>query len=131
MKNEIKSFFKKEFKDGYFINPNCKIIDIYSYYTDFLGYETEKFVITINLHGTNKKYEFDDDSEKLTLHSIKKITKVGKRFIYEKEWNETKINKSSKFKIYNIVKAWKNYNKYLKNIENLKNENIKEEDILF
>lgn len=128
---KLRVFFKKEFKDGYFINPNCKIIDIYSYYHFFCGYERERFVITINLHGTNRKYEFDDDNERLTLYLIKKITKIGKRFSYEKEWNETKINKSSKFKIYNIVKAWKNYNKYLKNLENLKNENIKEEDILF
>ena len=128
---KLRVFFKKEFKDGYLINPNCKIIDIYNYYCYYLGHETERFIVTINLHGENIKYDFDDDSEELRLYKIKEITKVGKSFSYKKEWNETKINKSSTFKIYNIIRAWKNYNKYLKNLENLKNNNIKEEDILF
>ena len=95
---KLRVFFKKEFKEGYFINPNCKITDIYNYYHFFGGYKREKFIVTINLHGTN----------------------IKKRFSYEKEWGETKIKKSSKFKIYSIIKAWKNYNKYLENIENLK-----------
>lgn len=128
---KLRVFFKKEFKDGYFINPNCKIIDIYNYYSYYLGYETERFVITINLHGENIKYDFDDNNENFKLYRIKKMEKRGKRFFYDTEFSETKINKSSKFKIYNIIKAWKNYNKYLKNIENLKTDNIKEEDILF
>ena len=32
---KLRVFFKKEFKDGYFINPNCKITDIYNYYHFF------------------------------------------------------------------------------------------------
>jgi hypothetical protein len=128
---KLRVFFKKEFKDGYFINPNCKITDIYNYYHFFGGYERESFIITINLHGTNIKYGFDIDNRELRLYKIKEITKIGKRFSYNKEFDETKINKSSKFKIYTIVKAWKNYNNYLKNIEDLKTINIKEEDILF
>lgn len=106
---KLRVFFKKEFKDGYFINPNCKITDIYNYYHFFGGYKREKFIVIINLQGTNMK----------------------KRLSYDKEFDEAKINKSSKFKIYSIIEAWKNYNNYLKNIEDLKSKNIKEKDILF
>ena len=106
---KLRVFFKKEFKDGYFINPNCKITDIYNYYHFFSGYKREKFIVTINLQGTNMK----------------------KRLSYDKEFDEAKINKSSKFKIYSIIEAWRNYNNYLKNIEYLKSKNIKEKDILF
>ena len=85
--------------------------------------EIKVLVVELEVEGTAFDFKNMDENgfkgiykdeflENFKLYRIKKIEKRGKRFFYDTEFDETKINKSSKFKIYNIIKAWKNYNKY-------------------
>ena len=85
------------------------------------------------LNNKNILYNIDwyivKDYTNIILNKILKVAKDFKGIIAKEEYS-TKINNSTKYKIYNIIKAWINYNNYLVNLNKL--SSIKEtDDILF
>ena len=129
----INEFFKKEFPIGFTISENCKIINLYMYYY----YPEEKrdlnIIIEVCLNNKNTLYNIDwyiiNDYTNITLNKILKVAKDFKRVISKEEY-PTKINNSTKYKIYHIVKAWISYNNYLINLNKL-NKTEETDNILF
>lgn len=120
---KLSNFFKTHFKEGFKISSNCKIINMYIYYSPLTVCENENVIIEIKINNQKIKYLCDYYLNTHQDVKLYKIIEIDKSFYHKKEYISTKITEDSKIKIYNIVSAWKNYNRYLKNIINLNFEN--------
>lgn len=129
----INEFFKTEFPKGFTISENCKIVSLYNYYY----YPEEKreinIIMEVCLNNKNTLYNIDwyivKEYTDIKLNKILKVYKDFKGVVLVDEYS-TKINDSTKYKIYHIVKAWLYYNNYLINLNKL--GKIKETDnVLF
>lgn len=123
---KLSDFFKKHFREGFKISSNCKIINMYMYYSPYTTYENENVIIEIEINNQKIKYLCDYYLNKYQEVKLHKVIEIDKNFYHKSEFKITEITNDSKIKIYNIINAWKNYNRYLKNINNLnfKNEVI-------
>lgn len=125
----IKEFFNKNFKKGYAISENCVLVNMDSYLIYPRSDNGLHIIISVILN--NKEVHYDIDWGTLDSYQDIRLRKILKLNPFETESKMSYINNSTKYKIYNIVNGWKNYNEYLKNLRNLEDEKINNDNVVF